>query len=183
MRTNILIICTIALAMTGCGQQRGRFTTTGSQYGALLPAIACIEIVDGEEVEPSQNSIVGLQHLLYVVIVYPGAKQKTSEKASGNFDTYVTTLEHSWVTEDGLIKATIKWDRQADTVAIGKQRFNRKDGDVFILRMGANKEFIGQQLGRLGPRADFKEVLRYVREQQPEDKPISLLKLIDEPQK
>jgi hypothetical protein len=107
------------------------------------------------------------QHLLYIFFITPW--RITSEK-------YVTTLSH-WNTEKGVLTVSIAWNRQTDTVTIGKQEFIRENGNVFIVRLNADGEVSGQQLASLGAHISYQDVLQYAHQQMPNDELISSVRL------
>jgi hypothetical protein len=117
-----------------------------------------------------------MQHLLYIFIICPDV-QVVGSGSSSDSGKYVTALDHTWYTKTGAVSVSIRWDRLADAVRIGRQEFKRKAGNVFVVRRRANGEIVGEQLGNLGPSADYPQVLEYVRQQLPKDDLITSLKL------
>src|SRR5208282_3154151 len=120
--------------------------------------------------------VLNEQHLLYILIITPCVEEHGSRSGS-DFGKYVTTLKHEWSTEKGILTVSIPWDRQTDTVTIGKQQFIREKGNVFIVRLGTKGEKSGQQLASLGPHVRCQEVLQYIQQQLPSDQLISSIKL------
>src|ERR1039458_8674742 len=174
----IILLLVIAFGLIGCGAQRGRFLTTGSQEAPLSPETGSIDIVDGYSTKAFKGTNAVPRHLLYVVIVCPGV-QELGMSSGADYGEYITTLDHRWSTKTGVVAASVSWDRRTDTVEIGKQKFSRDKGNVFIVRCEPNKEVVGQQLTSLVPNAGFHQVLDHVRQQLPNDEFIGSLKLPD----
>lgn len=176
MRKSIPLLIILLLGIIGCGYQRGRLVTTGDTSNSFLSPIGSIDIIDGYGyglVDEAGN--LNEQHLLYLVIITP-CVQEHGSSSSSDFGLYVTTLSHSWITEKGAFTVSIPWDRQTDTVKIGKQEFTRGKGDVFVVRLNANGEATGQQLASLGPHVNYREVLQYIHQQLPNDEAIASIK-------
>jgi hypothetical protein len=175
---NIVLSLITALATTGCGAQRGRFVTSGSRGQSLAPVVGTIEIVSGYSNAAGSDE----QNLLYIVAVCPGVQRNSttniSEDSGEDFGKYVTTLDHTWNNSAGSETVTIRWDRQADAVSIGKQEFYREKGNVFVVRAYAGGEAVCQQLESLGPHIGAQGVLQSISNQLPNDRMIATLKLL-----
>jgi hypothetical protein len=167
------LVLVLVFSTIGCGVQRGRFITTGETFDALVSPIGGIDIVSGYE-SASANSSGGIneQNLLYVFILTQ-SYQERGTTSSSDFDKYVTAINYTWSTENGPLSTSIHWDRQADTVLIGARKFNRVEGNVFIVRVGTNAVASGQQLGSLGAHSNSQGVLDYLKKQLPNDAVIS----------
>jgi hypothetical protein len=162
--------------MAGCNVQHGRFSTSTVRGAALSPYPGEIDIVSGASLTPIHSERGDEQNLLYIIFVSPGVETHGSS-SSDDFGTYVTTLNRGWNTTNGSISVTAKWDRQADTVSVAKQEYNREKGNVFIVRCKGSGEISSQQLGSLGPHTGCQEVLQYIRQQLPNDQMIISLTL------
>jgi hypothetical protein len=173
----IPLLVVIALVAVGCGIQHGRFVTTGERFNAFSSPIGGIDIVDGYETKPAhETGILNEQHLLYILII-TSAVQQHGSSSSSDLGKYVTTLRYTWNTEKGILTVSIPWNRQTDTVTIGKQEFVREKGDVFVVRLDANGEMSGQQFASLGSHIRNQDVLKYIQQQLPNDELISSVKL------
>ena len=164
------------MGIIGCGVQHGRFVTTSDSSSEFSSPVGSIDIVDGYEKQPAHEADVLSDHLLFILIVTSGVQEHGSNSSS-DYGKYVTTLSHTWNTDKGRFAVSIPWNRQTDTVTIGKQEFVREKGDVFVVRLNANGEIFGQQLPSLGGPARYQEVLKYVQHQLPDDKIIASVKL------
>jgi hypothetical protein len=171
MQNIVPLLLIVALAITGCDVQRGRFVSTGDTFEALSSPVGSLDIVDGYEKGGMDD-----QQILYVLIVTPSVEVHGSSSGS-DFGQYVTTLHHSWITEKGIFTGSISWNRQADLVTIGNQQFVREKGDIFLVRLNAAGEISGQQFASPGSHISFQEVLKYIRQQLPNDALISSAKL------
>jgi hypothetical protein len=174
---HMVLLAMMPLAMAGCGLQRGRFVTSGDQYAPFEQLAGCVHIVDGYDPEATHKQSATPQHLLYILFISPCIRANGSG-ANSDFGEYVTTISHTWNIEAGTLTASIRWDRQKDTVLIGTQKFSRDKGNVFIVRLLPGKEPIGQQLLSLNWNANFQQVLQYAMQQLPSDSLIGSLKLL-----
>jgi hypothetical protein len=161
------------LGSAGCDVQHGRFITTGDTSYPLLSPAGSIDIVDGHE---RNATFINDEQLLYILIITPAIQAHGSSSGS-DYGKYVTTLSHTWMTEKGILNVSISWDRQTDTVTIGKQKFIRSNGDVFVARVNANGEISGQQLANISPHPNCQMVLHYIQQQLPNDKLIASTQL------
>ena len=177
MRNIVPLFLVVAFAIVGCDVQRGRFSTSGDRSQALSPEVGCIDIVSGHGCKPFNTTNSDEQHLLYVVIVCPGVRAQGSSSSS-QYDKHDTTLNHTWNTTAGLIAIAVRWDRQADTVSIGKQEFMREHGNLFIVRCEAGGVTTCRQLTGLGSHAGCQEVLQFIRKQLPKDRLVASLTLL-----
>jgi hypothetical protein len=171
----VATLSAFAFVVTGCGVQHGRFVTLGDRYLAFSSAGGGINIVEGC---PSKEDNFGSnQDLLYLIFV--SAKSPLRHSA-GNFifGSYITTINHVWNTETSDFTVSLDWDRQKDTVAVGKQKFFREKGNVFVVRLDAQGEDFCRQLASLGPHSSFQEVLEHARQQLPNDEQIRKLTLM-----
>ena len=182
IRKIVPLLFVVALAIMGCGGQRGRFYTDGVQLFGLGPVIGCIGIVRGYSAKTLNTADTGEENLLYLVIVCPDVQRNdagnVSDEGEDDYGTYVTTITQSWNTSAGLNAVTVRWNRQADTVSIGKQEFIREKGNLFIMRCKAGGETGCQQLANLGPHVGVQGVLESIRKQLPNDKIINTLTLL-----
>src|SRR5450755_1588945 len=120
MQKTIPLLLILLLGIVGCGVQRGRYVTIGDELNALLSPIGSIDVVDGYETKPAhETGILNEQHLLYVLILTP-CIQEHGSSSSSNYGKDVTTISHAWNTEKGTLSVSIPWNRQTDTVMIGK---------------------------------------------------------------
>jgi hypothetical protein len=171
------LLLVVALGVVGCGVQRGRFVTTGDTGNPFLSPVGGIDIIDGYETKPAhETGILNEQHLLYILII-TSAVQQHGSSSSSDLGKYVTTLRYTWNTEKGTLAVSITWNRQTDTVTIGKQEFVREKGDVFVVRLDANGEMSSQQFASLGQHIRYQDVLKYIQQQLPNDGLISSVKL------
>jgi hypothetical protein len=173
----IPLLLVAMLGVVGCGVQRGRFVTTSDTGNSFLSPVGGIDIIDGYETKPAhETGIINEQSLLYLLIITPAVQQHGSS-GNSDFGEYITTLSYTWNTEKGVFTVSIPWNRQTDTVTIGKQEFIREKGNVFVVRLDANGEMSGQQFPSLGSHIRYQDVLKYVQQQLPNDGLISSVKL------
>jgi hypothetical protein len=182
MRNIVPLILFVAFAIVGCDFQRGRFITTGGKSQALAPIVGCIDIVSGYASKSSNTADIDEQNLLYVVTLRPDVQRhgtgNIAEGSTIDYGKFVTTLKHTWDTSSGTIAVAVQWDRQADAISIGKQKFIREKGNLFIVRCETGGETACQQLASLGPHDGFQEVLQSIRKQLPNDQLITSLTLL-----
>jgi hypothetical protein len=171
VRKFAIITCLLALLITGCDAQRGRFTTTGDRSTALSQ-VGLVDIVEGY---PNNNDALS-QNLMYVLVVCPNVKAHGSS-SDIKMEKYLTVLNYSWNVESGSISIQVPWNRDSDTVFIGDKSFVRGKGNVFVVRREASGKIAGQQLSSLGMHAAFPEVLHHVQQELTNDKLIASLEL------
>jgi hypothetical protein len=178
VRNIVPVLLIAALATIGCGAQRGRFVTSGSTSYGLAPVVGAVEIVSGYSNSAGSDE----QNLLYIVTVCPDVLRSNvkniSENSGADYGKYVTTLDHTWNNSAGSETVTIRWDRQADTVSIGKQSFIRGKGNLFIVRAHAGGDAMCQQLESLGPHIGAQGVLQSISKQLSNDRMITTLELL-----
>lgn len=170
---SVLFLLAIIVTSAGCDVQYGRFVTTSDTSYPLLYPLGSIDIVDGYE---RKADLVNDQPLLYVLII-SSASQANGSGGGSDYGKYVTTLSHTWKTDKGILRVSISWDRQADVVAIGTQKFNRSNGNVFVVHLDTNGEISGQQLPSIDSHSNCQKVLQYIQEKLPSDKLISSIQL------
>jgi hypothetical protein len=116
---------------------------------------------------------IGDEHLIYLMFLCPGGLSSNGSE----YGQYVTTLNYGWGTGTGALAISVQWDRQADTVVVGKQEFIRENGNVFVVQSEANGAVICRQLGSLGPYATFQQVVELARKTLSHDELIKSLTL------
>jgi hypothetical protein len=172
----------VAFIIVGCDFQRGQFITEGGRSQALAPIVGCIDIISGHASKRSNTTDIDEQNLLYVVTLCPDVQRhdtgNIAEASTSDYGQFVTTLNHTWDTSSGEIAVAVQWDRQTDTISIGKQEFIRENGNLFIVRCKPSGERVCQQLASLGPHDGFQEVLQSIRKQSPNDQLITSLTLL-----
>ena len=171
MQKLIPVIFLLALAISGCDVQRGRFVTTGSRSTALAQ-VGLIDIVEGYSNDKDALS----QDLIYVLVVCPDVKVHGSGSGT-DMGKYSTAFNYSWDAESGKISIQVQWNRDSDIVSIGDKNFARDSGNVFVVQREASGEIVGRQLPSLGTHTSFPEVLRHVQQHLTNDQFITSLKL------
>jgi hypothetical protein len=73
MQNIVPLLLIVALAITGCDVQRGRFVSTGDTFEALSSPVGSLDIVDGYEKGGMDD-----QQILYVLIVTPSVEEHGS---------------------------------------------------------------------------------------------------------
>jgi len=171
------LIASMLMGVLGCGVQQGRFVTSGDQSKTLLSPLGSIDIVDGYATKSDQEPGVQYdKHLLYVLIM-TSCVQEHGSSSESDYGEYFTRLSHTWNTEKGLLTVSIPWNRQTDIVTIGNQKFNRKQGNVFVVRVNSNEQIFGQQLANPASEIGFQKLLEYIQKQLPKDKLIASIKI------
>jgi len=168
-----VIFSIFALVLVGCGDQRGRFSTSGGSSRSFSSNLGFITILDGYNNNPVTGADKVEQHLLYLIFLCPGAPSGTS----ADYGQYVTTLNYTWRGAAGNNVVAVRWDRQKDNFTVGEQEFSRQKGNVFVIRIGGDEKTTCQQLANLGPNADFQQVLEQARQQLPNDEQLKKLAL------
>lgn len=173
MRKAVALFIICAVVVLGCGAQRGRFTNNGGRCAALESRVGCLDILDGY---PTSGD-GGEQDLLYALIVGPVCQMHGSSMNS-DYGEYVTTESYTWSCERITFGVSIRWDRQTDTVSIGKQEFSRSKSDLFVVRIAEDGTVSSQQLIGLGSGFAPQRALDQIRQQLTNDETIASLKLL-----
>jgi hypothetical protein len=172
----VAMISLLLFGITGCNVQRGRFVTSGDLY-CPFSSRGGICIVQGSPTTPLIGGSSGKdQNLLYVMFItrnFPHA----DESGSIVFGEYVTTLPYILNNGGSDIEVSLNWNREKDTIAVGKQEFSREKGNVFVVQLDAKGEVVCRQLASLGPDSSFQQVLDHTRQHLPNDEQIRKLTL------
>ena len=165
----ILLLCVImVLGGVGCGIQRGRFKVTGSRFSEFSSPIGGVGIIKGfvsTSINTSDNSE---QDLLYVLLIGSSVGSRKVNVASTN-ESSITTLDYSWTTKDGLLRAIVSWNRQTDEIVINNYRFSRENGNFLVITLNIGDRLTACQLPNLGLHDNPQHVLEEARKRLPDD--------------
>jgi hypothetical protein len=168
----VLLLAIMMVFSFGCDGQRGKFLTVGVTSKGFSSFRGCIDIISG--CVNQKNTMQ--ENLLYLVILRPGMQERNTDGGQV-FGKYITTIDHRWDTDGGTYTVSVGWNRQNDTVDIGKQKFERAKGSLFVVCLESNMTSVAQQLPNPGFNVGFQQVLDYVRHQLPDNKSLESLKL------
>jgi hypothetical protein len=118
-----------------------------------------------------------LHNWLYLMIICPGVQAAESHKRASGITLgggAAVEFHSDWETVTGSARVSLRWDRRSDSIAIGSQRFQRKNGNVFVVVRKPSGELTTQQCGTLGPLAECPEVAHHIRQQLPTDEFVAL---------
>jgi hypothetical protein len=134
-----LLLSLVALGLVGCGQQRGRFSTSTDRARGFSSHVGYIQIVSGNRLGLLGINKGDEEDLLYLLVVCPRTKSHGSSSGA-DYGKYVTTLSHSWQTEAGTISVDVRWDRSTDVVSLGTEEFVREKGNFFVVRLETDEK-------------------------------------------
>jgi hypothetical protein len=174
MRIRISLCLILGVAVVGCGVQRGRFTATGGRFATLESRVGGLNILEG----CPNSGDGGEQDLLYTLILGPVC-QTHGSSVNSDYGTYVTTESYTWSCERITLSVSIRWDRQTDTVYVGKQEFSRSKSDLLVVRIAEDGTVSSQQLIGLGSGFGPQRVLDQIRQQLTNDETVASLKLLN----
>jgi hypothetical protein len=172
----VLVLIVLCITGVGCGVQHGRFSSSRVQGGAFSNQVGCITVVDGYELGRFGGAKGQEQNLLYLIIIGPDVPVHGGS-VDDDFGTLISTFNRTWETSKGQLASRVQWDRQADTVVVGKQKFDREKGNVFVVQLNVKGEVVCRQLASLGPDSSFQQVLDHARQQLPNDEQVRRLTL------
>jgi hypothetical protein len=180
-RFSLIIVAILSVLVLGFNGrddhlQHGRFVTFGDRYLAFSSSGGGINIVEGCPSKPDNLVRDSNQDLLYLIFVSADSPLRHS---AGNFvmGPYVTSINHTWNGGTNDLTVSCAWNRQKDTIAVGKQEFSRQKGNVFVVQLDAKRKVFCRQLASLGPHSSFQQVLEHARQQLPNDEQIRKLTL------
>jgi hypothetical protein len=159
----------VAFSTVGSVSSEDRYFPFSSPGGIIIMEGCPTRAIIGGSSGPDRN-------LVYVMFISPKFPQHDTS-GSIIFGEYITTLIHTLNDGTSDVKVLFDWNRQKDTIAVGKQEFPREKGNVFVVQLDAKGEVVCRQLASLGPHSSFQEVLEHARQQLPNDEQIRKLTL------
>ena len=129
---------------------------------------------------PRVNGKRTLQNGLYVMLIFPGVRAAESHSHTsglGPGEESSVECHYDWETITGSAHLSLLWNTRSDSIAIGRQRFERKNGNVFVVVRNTNGELTSQQCGNLGPLAEVSEIVRHIRQQLPRDELVASVRM------
>ena len=172
MRLRTTVAITVALALSGCGLQLGKYTVSGSTFDLLEPEFGMIAIDRGTRwgaASPDQN-------LVCIVALCPGAKIRPPSDSWNSNWMFTSSSGYSWTTEDRKVNFSYSWNRLSDNIDIAGSHFNRFAGNAFVARCDAQGEWRVQQISSVTA-VDPHDALRQIQRQLPDDSYIASLSI------
>jgi hypothetical protein len=157
------------LGCAGCGVHQGRYTVTGETFNAFENRVGGIAIVDGFGIAPTTADVES-QDLLYIVIVGSTIEWR-GPSIDQNDRGIISVFNFSWTTDEGNLASSIEWNRNTDSVAIGKQEFDRQKGNEFLVTIDSGG-FKSQQMTNFSTHYSFQQVLENAQNQTMVENPI-----------
>jgi|LWDU01.1.fsa_nt_gi hypothetical protein len=128
-------------------------------------------VVPGSEVK---NGKMGpTENLLYILIICPDISK--NGQGSGREDGYGYNIyTSSWDTkEEGEIFVNVKWSTLSDTVQIGEEKFERSEGNTFVIIREKGGKLTTTQLANPNRNASGKNAIKFIKSQMPDNKFVS----------
>jgi hypothetical protein len=107
------------------------------------------------------------------MIICPGVQVAENQYAGNGINHDIMSdplFSYEWGTLDGIAHVSFRWNMWTDTISIGKQKFSRKNSNVFVIVGKPNSELTTQSCGKLGPEAGLSEIVQHIKQQLPNDK-------------
>jgi hypothetical protein len=175
---SLIAICSICVALffiiaapySVTGQQGFRYSS--HQVGELT-------VIQGW---PQENGKPTLHNWLYVMIVCPEVQASDSQFSSSGINHDIMSnpeFHYDWGTQGGIVHVAFRWNLWSDTISIGKLKFVRKDGNVFVVVRSLTGDLKTQQCGSLGSMADLPEIVQHIRQHLPNDNLVASIKFYD----
>lgn len=156
----------LALCLTGCGVQLGKYTSSGSFFDPLEPDFGIISIDRGAAVLSSSETN---ENLIAVILWCPGIKTRRPSGSSQMNGAFVTTRRFWWTTESGRLDFAYSWNRISDEISIAGRQFDRIRGNGFLVLRDRSDDWSVRQISDIPPRDDARGVLRAFQRKMPND--------------
>jgi hypothetical protein len=171
VRLHILIV--LAMAISGCGVQFGKYQGSGGYFDLLSPDFGILAIDRGSpwgSSEPEHN-------LLYIVMLCPGVKVHPPLGSSQSTGRFTSSQYCWWSTDSGQLTFSYSWNRVFDSVRVVGFTFDRASGNAFIARRSADGLWSVKQLSNVSEALDSSEALNQIKQQMAQDRYIAALSL------
>ena len=152
--------------VSACDLKRSQFYPSGQKSLNSSSHVGELVVVYGQSPLTSEDAKTAYQNYLYVMIVCPGVKAAESKAHQDGIEGDLMSapvIYHSWETTTGAVRVHFTWDTRSDTVSVGREKFSRKSGNVFVLIRNVNGSVLAQQCGNLDSQADFPELMQHLR--------------------
>ena len=126
-------------------------------------------VLDDQTMGPQEN-------LLYLLVVCPelaASGRGTGTDSQQRVNSYISF----WETQEGKVSVTVSWDKRADTVSIGQQKFKREAGSAFVVVRQPSGNLVATQLPSPGPDADAKTALSFIQKHMTNDALVASVRL------
>lgn len=166
----------LMLLMVGCElESKDRFISNSAKSIYFTPSSGVLWIVPGTEVYKGGRT--GAQcNLIYLVVLCPGiivnGKGGSTEYGENN-NTYISR----WVTDKSVVEVSVSWNKAADSIHVGREKFSRRDGNTFLVLRDPKGKISVTQLK--GPGKDLQpvEIIELLEQQLKDDRAKSVLRL------
>jgi hypothetical protein len=175
-RKAVLLIVVLGL-LPGCRLASGeKYIAPSANSMDLVSHPGVFWIVPGHALLDGGRTMGPQQNLLYLLIVCP----KLSASARGTATDYGESLNvylSNWETTQGKVSISVAWDKRADMVTIGKDRFKRREGSVFVVVRQSHGELVSSQLPNPHRDLDANDALRFIQERMKDHEIVSEVRL------
>lgn len=165
--TRILVLCLLTVMwVPACGEYSGHFCATGTESTRSTTDVGALIIVNGRSVE-NGRATGSEQNLVYLMVICSGVKPGPTQGVGGGIEGNPMSnpkIYSEWETTSGTARVSLDWETHSDTISIGDEKFNRKNGNTFFIERKTDGRLVAQQCGNLGPAANFSQVAAKIRE-------------------
>jgi len=106
------------------------------------------------------------QNQLFLLITCPDLQRASnqSQESGLNYEIRAYPRWHKrWETTGGMIELSVSWNIWTGTITVGNKKFNRKNGNVFVIVRQPTGEWQSWQCGSLEVDADYDAMVRHIR--------------------
>ena len=179
MRSSCCLLVGLTIVCIGCdGRQKGKFAVSGSESHSLDSQTGSLTVLRGHALTADYQPRGTDKPLIYWLIICPGlqANGSGSESSEGS---YRSVHKETWFATPNDVTIELAWDRRDDAVAIHGERYNRSDGNVFVVVRESDGTVSSWQIENVDDDAKLSEVMRHIRERLPDNKVVAKAKLIE----
>jgi hypothetical protein len=180
MQTPLPLLLALIAFSCGCsdGSQKGKFAVSGSESHALANQPGSLVILRGQPLNADHQPAGADRPLMYMLVVCPGLQANGSESEAGA-GSFRSTHKLTWFATPNDVTIEIIWDRSKDTVELHGQKYNRPDGNIFVVVRELDGTISSWQVDSVEPDADVNQVMRHIREELSSNKLITDARLVE----
>jgi hypothetical protein len=137
-KENLILTVLITILFTGCGGnvQKGKFAVSSNSAYSLANDRGALAEINGMIINEDGNLIEKEIPLFYVLVILPEDKFTGLGTNCGS-KTYETQLDLWWYDKNKpdkeAFRLAVKFDRKNDIINIFNTKFNRVDGNTFLI--------------------------------------------------
>ena len=157
----LLLLLGVSVFEVSCGP---RYVAPSGKSMDLTSDSGVFWIIPGNELLDGGRTMGPQENLIYLLIVCPHLK--VVEHGTGStHGVRVNSYYSFWKSAGGEVSISLDWNKRTDKVIIGKEQFNRKVGNVFVVVRQPTGNIMTRQLSGLGSNADASAALTFIKNQ------------------